>query len=54
MNGRTVKMGNMKYSGRKIRQNKSGKKRINMHENNTEHEEASICNILKHCIGRIF
>jgi hypothetical protein len=27
MNGRTVKIGNMKYSEREIRQNKSGKRR---------------------------
>jgi hypothetical protein len=33
VNGRTVKIGKMKYSERKIRQNKSGKKRINMHGN---------------------
>jgi predicted nucleic-acid-binding Zn-ribbon protein len=30
---KTVKIGNMKYIERKIRQNKSGKKIINMHEN---------------------
>jgi hypothetical protein len=33
MNGRTVKIGKMKYIERKIRQNIPGKKRINMHEN---------------------
>ena len=33
MNGRTVKIDNIKYSERKIRQNKFGKKRINMPDN---------------------
>jgi len=32
MNGRNVTIGNMKYSERKIRQGKSGKKRINMRD----------------------
>jgi hypothetical protein len=32
MNRRNVKIGKIKYSERKIRQNISGKKRINMHE----------------------
>jgi hypothetical protein len=34
---------NMKYSERKIRQNKSGKKRINMHENTYDTREISLC-----------
>jgi hypothetical protein len=38
MNGRSVKTSNMKSSERKIRPNKSGENRINMHEN-TIYEE---------------
>jgi len=33
MNGRSVKISNMKYSERKTRPNKSGEKRTNMYEN---------------------
>ena len=33
MNGRSVKISNMKHGERKMRPNKSGEKKINMHEN---------------------
>jgi len=32
MNGRSVKISNMKHGERKMRPNKSGEKKINMHE----------------------